>query len=367
MRSLTLTIAIMAMLATPSDLARAVPDAGSGPDPHRIVHGMTVSCQTWGWEWGSDAMLRTMDELRPMGVNWIAIHPYGRVHSDGSVSWRHDYAEAEWLARPIAEAHRRGLKILIKPHLAYWGGGFAWAGDIAFDTPEQWQTFFRTYQEWLLALTKAARNADAFCVGTELDKTVSHEREWRGIISAVRQVVGSKAVTYAANWDSYERVQFWEALDVICVHAYFPLSHSEAVPDDAELAAAARDWVTRLEGYGRARNRKVVVGELGYDISSNAALRPWEPGQASRSGFRPDARAVATAERLQARCLAASLGAIEKSDVVVGAFLWKWFPGGREDSRGEDFLMSTPAMRAVIAKHWTPSRTTLQPNKTRVP
>ena len=54
----------------------------------------------------------------------------------------------------------------------------------------------------------AAKDADAFCVGTELDKTVSHEREWRGIISAVHQVVGSKTVTYAANWDSYERVQF---------------------------------------------------------------------------------------------------------------------------------------------------------------
>lgn len=168
------------------------------------------------------------------------------------------------------------------------------------------------------------------------------------------------------NWDSYERVRFWDALDVICVHGYFPLSLGDAVPDDSELATGARNWVTRLEGYGRARNRKVVIGELGYDISSNAALRPWESGQASRNDFKTDARTIAAEESLQARCLAASLEAIEKSDVVVGAFLWKWFPGGPEDSRGEDFLMSTPAMRAVIAKHWAPGHAALQPNRTQV-
>jgi hypothetical protein len=367
MSFLTVSSVLAVALASFPGAARAVPEAGPLADPHRIVRGMTVSCQTWGWEWGSDAMLSTMDELKPMGVNWIAIHPYGRVHSDGSVSWRQDYAGAEWLTRPIHEAHRRGLKILIKPHLAYWGAGFAWAGDIAFDTPEQWQRFFGTQQQWLVTLMSAAKDADAVCVGTELDKTVDHELEWRKTISAVRQVAGAMTVTYAANWDSYERVRFWDALDVICVHGYFPLSRSAAIPVDTELVTNARDWVTQLEGYGRAHNRKVLIGELGYDISLNAALRPWESGDAARPAQKSDALAVTAVEHLQARCLTASLEAIEKSDVVVGAFLWKWFPGGPESSRGEDFLMSTPAMRAVIARHWGPAQTEVQPNKPRAP
>ena len=365
MRSLTVSLVIATALVAFAGSARSVIDPGSRSDPHRIVHGMTVSCQTWGREWGSDAMLRTMDELKPLGVNWIAIHPYGRVHGDGTVAWRHDYSDAEWLTRPIAEAHERGLKILIKPHVAYWGGKFSWAGDIAFDSPEEWRRFFGTYQEWLVTLMSAAKDADAFCVGTEVDMTVSHESEWRRMIAAVRQVVGAKPVTYAANWDSYERVKFWDALDVISVHGYFPLSHGEQTPDDAALEAAARDWVTRLEGYGRAHNRKIVIGELGYDISPAAALRPWESGQASRSVSGADAHARQASERLQARCLTASLEAIEQSDVLVGAFLWKWFPGGQENSRGEDFLMSTPAMRGVIAKHWAPEGSDLRPKETR--
>jgi hypothetical protein len=278
------------------------------------------------------------------------------VHGDGTISWRHDYAGADWLTRPIAEAHKRGLKILIKPHMATWGGEFSWAGEIAFDTDEEWARFFRTYREWLVALTHAARDADAFCIGTEIDGTVAHDAEWRGIIAAVRRIAGDKPVTYAANWDTYERVKFWDALDAICVHGYFPLSRDEAFPEDAALEAAARDWVAKLEAYGRTRQRSVVIGELGYDISHYAALRPWESGRMPRRGFGVNGRAQQDAERLQARCLAASLRAIGRSDVVVGAFLWKWFPGGEEDSRHEDFLMSTPAMRGVIARHWASGR-----------
>lgn len=334
----------------------AAVSAGPAPDgdPHRVVRGMTVSCQTWGWEWGSDAMPATLDELAALGVNWVAIHPYARVQRDGSVVWRDGLEGAEWLARPIAEAHRRGLKILIKPHLAYWGAGFTWAGDIAFDSPAAWGRFFSGYRGWMRALASATRDADAICVGSELDRTVEHELEWRAIIADVRRIVGSKPVTYAANWDTYERVGFWDALDAICVHAYFPLSEAGEIPDDDTLRRGARKWVGRLEAYGRAHHRPVVLGELGYDITPTAAVRPWESGR--RHGPRRAAQPKpAEDERLQERCLSAALAAIAGSDVVRGAFLWKWFPGGPEDSRGENFLMSTPAMRAVIARYWRAS------------
>ena len=49
------------------------------------------------------------------------------------------------------------------------------------------------------------------------------------------------------------------------------------------------------------------------------------------------------------RFLAAALRALDGNDRVVGAFLWKWFAG---PTVRENFLMSTPAMRNVIARHW---------------
>jgi hypothetical protein len=41
-----------------------------------FIKGMTVSCQTWGAEWAMPEMKKTMCELRDLGINAIAIHPY---------------------------------------------------------------------------------------------------------------------------------------------------------------------------------------------------------------------------------------------------------------------------------------------------
>ena len=45
-------------------------------------------------------------------------------------------------------------------------------------------------------------------------------------------------LTYAANWDGeFEEVAFWDALDVIGVQAYFPLTE-ERVPSVTKLTQA---------------------------------------------------------------------------------------------------------------------------------
>src|SRR6266852_9139101 len=50
--------------------------------------GVTVSCQTWGIEWQTPAMAQTLDELKSLGVNSVAIHPYARIENDGHVTFR---------------------------------------------------------------------------------------------------------------------------------------------------------------------------------------------------------------------------------------------------------------------------------------
>ena len=46
--------------------------------------GVTVSCQTWGKEWQTPEMAKTLDELKSSGVNSIAIHPYARIEMTGT-------------------------------------------------------------------------------------------------------------------------------------------------------------------------------------------------------------------------------------------------------------------------------------------
>ncbi|MBT8487041.1 MAG: hypothetical protein HKO59_08045 [Phycisphaerales bacterium] len=321
------------------------PDANVTPDPHVRVRGMTISCPGAGRVWGSDAMVETMAKLEAMGVNWVAIHPYAGISPDGTVGGsRLDrmYEDTTWITRPIAEAHRLGLKIMIKPHIAYWGSPFSWRGEITFSTDEQWERFFTTYERWINRVAEISAGADAFVVGTELDRTVDREASWRRIIAGVRSRIDTP-LSYAANWDQFETVPFWDALDVIGVQGYFPLVDHERVPTQAELDASWQRLVGRLETFGKRFDRRVVLAELGYNRTAEAAVRPWEYRQGGEA-----------AELVQRRCLTAALAALEDSDGVVGAFLWKWFPGER--NRG-NFLKSTPAMQRVIQRAWTPTAT----------
>jgi hypothetical protein len=311
------------------------------------VRGMTVSTPTWGWEWGSDQMGGTLDVLREIGVNWVSIHPYAGIGADGSVEFRPIDPDAppDWLVRPIREAHARGMHVVVTPHLAHWGSPFAWRGAIAFPEPAARARFFREYTAWVRTVAQAARGADALVVGSELDGTVAHDAEWRAVIAEVRAVFPGP-LTYAANWDAFERVPFWDAVDVAGIQAYFPLVDGDSphprdsAPSDAALDAGWDRVMARMRAFRQRTGKHVVFTELGYDASPGAAARPWESGPGGGDGA-----------DLQRRCLRAALRAVDREPAVIGAFLWKWFPG--EVARG-DFRMSDPAVRAVIAEVWRP-------------
>lgn len=316
-------------------------------DPHATVRGMTVSCHTWGWEWGTDDFARTLDELQALGVNWVAIHPYASIRSNGEVVMRdRAYEDTEWLTRPIAEAHARGMKIVIHPHIAYWGSPFSWRGEIEFTSDDDWARFFSTYRAWIMRIVEVCSDADAFVVGNELDLTVRHEKEWRALIASVRERFAGP-LTYAANWDRYHLVPFWDALDVIGIQAYFPLATDGGQASDAELLRGWQRALEPLRTLSRKVNREVLFTEIGYDRAAHAALRPWESGR--RRG-RDNAEAVVD-DAIQRRCLRIAVDVIERERFIRGALLWKWFPD--RPGRG-DFLMSAPGPRAEIEAAWGP-------------
>jgi len=315
------------------DPERAAPPA---PAP---IRGVTISTHTSGREWGTDAIASTLDDLHALGANWIATHPYARVERDGTVRHRGtgDAPPPHW-TRPIAEAHARGMRVLIKPHLAYWGSGFAWRGAIRFETDAEWERFWTGYRAWIVDLARGCHDADALAVGTELTQTERFESEWRALIAAVR-AVSPVTLVYAANWDAYDQVPFWDALDWIGIQAYFPVA-SSAPPTAAEVAAGWQDRMQTLRAFADLHERPIVFTELGYNRSFAAAVRPWE--------HQSDGEAAAG---VQALCLGAALAAIEREDAVLGAFLWKWFPNPQP--AGRNFQLATPAIERTIRGIWT--------------
>ena len=330
-----------------------------GKDPElpkgEAVRGITISTHGMGREWAdARVMLPTFEKIKSTGAEWVAFHPYASIRRDGSVSWtrrrgRRRQAQPAVEApvgepkvppywdEPVRLAHKAGLKVLIKPHLAYWGSGFSWRGEIAFGDKASWDRFFEQYSHWILTMAEACKDADGFIVGTELDKTIGYEKRWRELIAGVRKRTKAP-LSYAANWTDFQRVGFWDALDVIGIQAYFPLSE-EKDPSTEALEAAWTRRMRILRNYARKHNRNVLFTELGYNRSFDAARMPWD-----HHSDGPEATP------LQKRCLSTALAAIEKEESVVGSFLWKWFPEPRPN--GRNFQLATKDIRALISEHW---------------
>jgi sugar phosphate isomerase/epimerase len=307
------------------------------------IRGITLSTHRSGEDWGWDSIEPTLDRINELGATWVAIHPYAWITDDGTVHFREfdsDNPPAS-IIRPIVEAHRRGLKILIKPHLGYWRSRFSWRGEINFDSEDEWNRFFRTYETWITQVAALSREADGFCVGTELDATLDHESEWRRVIASVRELTPAP-LSYAANWATYRRVSFWDAVDIIGVQAYFPLTEARD-PDEEELRAGWASVMSEIEDFAAKRDQYVVFTELGYNQSHQAAARPWDSHSDEEDA----------AAELQARCLRVALELIEEEPRVIGAFLWKWFP--EPHPVGRNFQLAAPHMLEVIRSVWVPN------------
>ncbi|MDX1630853.1 MAG: hypothetical protein R3234_03275 [Thermoanaerobaculia bacterium] len=110
------------------------------------------------------------------------------------------------------------------------------------------------------------------------------DERWRNLIAAVRDEYAGE-IGYAANFDQYRQVGFWDALDVIGINAYFPLRNPDSVgvEGDPELLRREleRGWTRILEEIARFRvsrgldEHPVVFTELGYVPRSRTTLAPW--------------------------------------------------------------------------------------------
>ncbi len=302
--------------------------------------GVTVSCQTWGIEWQMPEMTATLDELKSLGANSIAIHPYAQIHNDGHVTFR-KIDNNKHITVPLDWARDRGMSVMLVPHVAYWGSKFSWRGEINFDRAEEWDRFFADYEAWIIEMSRVAEehHAAVLCIGLEFTYAQKFEDHWRKIIHAVREVYHGK-LTYGANWGEYTDVKFWDSLDYIGVLAYFPLTKA-VDPSTTEISAAWEKRCAELEKFSRRNGGKqFLFTEIGYNENARAAAEPWAFATGGEH-----------ATEIQERCIDAALALTGKHPCLAGMFWWKWFPELPNDEK-ENYCLQTPAIKALIAKHW---------------
>jgi len=189
----------------------------------------------------------------------------------------------------IAEAKQLGLRVILKPHVDVIDETFR--GDIQPTDRTKW---FSSYEDFIGYYADFASRvgADLFSVGTELKSVSGDTDPWRQIIEIVRGKYTGQ-LTYAANWDEVDQVQFWDSLDLIGVDAYYPLSSEGQQPSEDELVSAWQTPINNLASTSSRWGKPVLFTEIGYPTQSDATAYPFEV----REGEPEDQAAQATAYR----------------------------------------------------------------------
>jgi len=206
-------------------------------------------------------------QLQPLGINWVGLVVYCYQESPAAIEincHRTDApttSDAELLKRAEL-AHELGLRVMLHPQQISLSGDFPVVNHGSNE--EAWRLWFENYMTYIAHYAQLAETmrADLFVIGAELPVASAHDDEWRAVVAAVRQQYSGR-ITYAAHpWDVFS-ITWWDAVDVIGIDAYFPLTQA----DDPTLDELKHAWipiVSQLEELSKKWNRPVLITEIGY-------------------------------------------------------------------------------------------------------
>ncbi len=251
-------------------------------------------------------------------------------------------ATVEWVA---GEARRLGLRVFMMPilHLRARRGG-EWRGRLK---PADLDAWWRSYRAFVLHYARLAQRSGVtlYSVGSELVSMERHRDRWRGLAAEVREVYAGR-LTYSANWDHFEPVTFWDALDVVGLSVYPPLAKGPD-PSEERLVQGFEAFTRTLRGWAAREGKRYLITEVGYPSHPWAARRPWD--------HTPRGPADPT---LQERCYRALFRTWHADPRLEGVFVWNWFGHG-----GPDDVGYTPRHKpaAEVLRRWfnggAPTRT----------
>ncbi|NQU95635.1 MAG: discoidin domain-containing protein [Candidatus Omnitrophica bacterium] len=301
------------------ELAAAIAELKEEPTPMTLeeFHKGVVYTSWTDWELGSVPSDLMLVHLKKIGVKHVAIMaPTYQDAVDSTEIVVHDFEGGDSptdraIAHAIQTCHALGIKVLLKPHVDCKDGTFR--GDIIGT-----KAWFANYKKIALRYAKLAQdnNVEIFSVGTELENTSfdAWDAEWRDIIASVRAIY-TGYITYSANWTEYIDMPFWDALDLIGIDAYFPLTNKND-PTKEELVAAWEKHADILEKWLKDNdlNKPIIFTELGYVSSDGTNKQPW----ATLSN--PED------QKEQADCLDAALEVLSKRSWFKGMYIWQYFP-----------------------------------------
>ena len=294
-----------------------------------------------------------MPPITEVGAGWIAVCPFAFTRP-GSNTVRYNSEWQWWGEKPegtrqtILHAHESGIRVMLKPHVYFPG---SWPGDLHFTEEADWQNWEADYRNYILEFAHMAAELEVelFCVGVEFKKSVlEREAYWRGLIEEIREIFPGK-LTYAANWDEYQTIPFWDALDYIGIDAYFPL-HDAKTPSVRRLEKAWEPHLRAIRKLHQKTKKPVLFTEFGYLSVDGCAHNTWE--------LEARIHSIPINEQAQANALDALFSTFWEEPWWAGGFLWKWFPNmqGHEGYPAKDYSPQGKTGEEVLQRWYTQDR-----------
>ncbi len=298
--------------ATTGDTGLTATTGATGPIPVAgPLNGVNLTAYTADG-YGRPQVKRDIDQIAALGSTAITLVPTWYMKGADDDVIRPDRKKSptdESLIQAIDWVQEAGLKVVLKPHVDVLDGTFR--GDIQPADRTKWYESYGSFLSHFAAIA-AEQEAELLVAGTELKSLSADTDPWRRIIAIAREQYPGP-ITYAANWDEHEQVQFWDDLDLIGIDAYFPLSGEGDTPTEADLAEAWAPTVEALRSASERWDRSVLLTEIGYPTQAGATAHPWEV----KEGEKPDQKAQAVA-------YAAAFAAFEGADWLAGISWWSW-------------------------------------------
>jgi len=267
------------------------------------------------------------EPILDLNASWVSlvIYQYGEYKKDADYAPKFGYKtkDQKWgetfegIEQMIIKAHDEKLKVMLKPSV--WFPSYGWPGDFKLNSEKEWQIWEEDFCTYLLNLAELAEKngVELFCISTEMKKTIELRPDfWNDLIRDIKAVYSGK-LTYAANWDNFDKIKFWDQLDYIGIDAYFPLSN-KATPTVEDLVKLWEGPSKQIQAVHKKYGKPVIFTEYGYRSIDKATWQQWEfenikhQNQANHDAQQNGYQAI--------------FETFWDKDWFAGGFLWNWSP-----------------------------------------
>ncbi len=260
-------------------------------------------------------------------ANWVSLSPVISIEDISSQNLSYKYrfpvsAEIEKMKVIIPKMSNSGLQnVMLKPITSFGAisvNGSSFWGDFYVDTEEEWQEVENAYEELFYEFAKLSEEfpeVKLLSIGNELKEfTKRRPQFFKELIAEIRVDFPDLKLTYAANWDEYQLISFWEDLDYIGVNSYFPLINKET-PTVNEVKQALTPIRNDLNALSCTNNKPILFTEYGYRSIDYAAWETWLLGDVTTTNHNFE---------VQNNAYTAFYDTFWNEDWVVGGFFWEW-------------------------------------------